>query len=197
MMFRLARRGHLPATLAALLMLAAQCCVQAQAEETGDRLAVQTAYVNVRGGVFELNARATYPLNDDIRTALADGVTVNIELQTQVHRQRRFWFDSTMVDVTLHRELSWHAVSERFILRETGTGEQQVYTTLDQALVAAGEVENWPVVVEPQLDRDSTYTISVRAGMRRGRMSEALRALIFWSDSWNRSSEWYTWTLPR
>ncbi len=48
-----------------------------------DRLAVQTAYVNVRGGVFELNARAIYPLNDDIRTALADGVTVNIELQTQ------------------------------------------------------------------------------------------------------------------
>jgi hypothetical protein len=158
---------------------------------------VQTAYVNVRGGVFELNARATYPLNEDIRTALEDGVTVNIELQTQVHRQRRFWFDSTLVDVTLRRELSWHAVSERYILRTTGTGEQQVYMTLDQALEAAGIVEGWPVVVEPQLDPDSTYTISVRAGVRRGRMSDALRALIFWSDSWNRSSEWYTWTLPR
>ena len=97
----------------------------------------------------------------------------------------------------MRRELSWHAVSERYILRETGSGEQQVFTTLDLALVAAGEVENWPVVVEPQLDPDSTYTISVRAGVRRGRMSDALRALIFWSDSWNRSSEWYTWTLPR
>jgi Domain of unknown function (DUF4390) len=197
MMVRLAPGRHLPATLAVLLMLASQCVVLARAEETGDRLAVQSAYVNVRGGVFELNARAAYPVNEDIRTALADGVTINVELQTQVHRQRRFWFDSTLVDVTLRRELSWHAVSERFILRDTGTGEQQVYTTLDQALVAAGEVENWPVVVEPQLDRDSTYTISVRAGMRRGRMSEALRTLIFWSDSWNRSSEWYTWTLPR
>jgi hypothetical protein len=194
---RLAPSRHLPAALAALLMLAAQCCMVAWAQEADDRLAVQTAYVNVRGGVFELNARATYPLNDDIRMALADGVTVNIELQTQVHRKRRFWFDSTLVDVTLRRELSWHAVSERYILRETGTGDQQVYMTLDQALVAAGEVDSWPVVVEPQLDPDSTYTISVRAGVRRGRMSDALRALIFWSDSWNRSSEWYTWTLPR
>ena len=94
-------------------------------------------------------------------------------------------------------ELSWHAVSERYILREPGSGDQQVFMTLDVALVAAGEVENWPVVVEPQLDPDSTYTISVRAGVRRGRMSDALRTLIFWSDSWNRSSEWYTWTLPR
>jgi Domain of unknown function (DUF4390) len=197
MMVWLARSGRLPAAFAALLLLAAQCCAVARAQDMGDRLAVQTAYVNVRGGVFELNARAIYPLNDDIRTALADGVTINIELQTQVHRQRRLWFDSTLVDVTLRRELSWHAVSERYILRETGSGEQQVYTTLDLALMAAGEVENWPVVVEPQLDPGSTYTISVRAGVRRGRMSEALRALIFWSDSWNRSSEWYTWTLPR
>jgi hypothetical protein len=196
MRVRLARSSHLPALLAALLLLAAQCAV-AQAAAADDRLAVQTAYVNVRGGVFELNARAVYPLNDDIRTALADGVTINIEMQTQVHRRRRLWFDSTLVDVTLRRELSWHAVSERYILREPGSGEQQVFTSLDVALVAAGEVENWPVVVEPQLDPDSTYTISVRAGVRRGRMSDALRALIFWSDSWNRSSEWYTWTLPR
>jgi hypothetical protein len=196
MRVRLALDRHLPAGLAALLMLVAQC-VMAQGAAADDRLAVQTAYVNVRGGVFELNARAVYPLNDDIRTALADGVTINIEMQTQVHRRRRLWFDSTLVDVTLRRELSWHAVSERYILREPGSGEQQVFTTLDVALVAAGEVENWPVVVEPQLDPDSTYTISVRAGVRRGRMSDALRALIFWSDSWNRSSEWYTWTLPR
>ena len=184
----------LPAMLALLAVL---CPGMADAADMNDRLAVQAAYVNVRGGVFELNARATYPLNDDIRTALTDGVTVNVELQTVVSRQRRFWFDNTLVDVTLRRELSWHAVSERYILREVGTGMQQVFTTLDQALIAGGEVDAWPVVVEPQLDPDSTYTISVRAGVRRGRMSDALRALIFWSDSWNRSSEWYTWTLPR
>jgi hypothetical protein len=183
--------------MALVSLLATLGCGAALAADSEDRLAVQTAYVNVRGGVFELNARTTYPLNDDIRTALADGVTVNFELQTIVSRQRRFWFDSTRVDVTLRRELSWHAVSERYILREVGSGNQQVFMTLDQALMAAGEVDDWPVVVEPQLDPDSTYTISVRAGVRRGRMSEALRALIFWSDSWNRTSEWYTWTLPR
>ena len=196
MRVRLALDRHLPALLVALLMLAAQCGV-ARAARLMTAWQCRPAYVNVRGGVFELNARAVYPLNDDIRTALADGVTINIEMQTQVHRRRRLWFDSTLVDVTLRRELSWHAVSERYILREPGSGEQEGITTLDVALVAAGEVENWPVVVEPQLDPDSTYTISVRAGVRRGRMSDALRTLIFWSDSWNRSSEWYTWTLPR
>jgi len=183
--------------LALLALLSLLGAGSAHAAEDQDKLAVETAYVNVRGGVFELNARATYPMNDELRTALADGVTVNFELQTVVSSARRFWFDSTLVDVTLRRELSWHAVSERFVLREAGTGNQQVFTTLDQALAAAGAIDAWPVVVEPQLAPDTVYTISVRAGMRRGRMSDAMRALIFWSDSWNRSSEWHTWTLPR
>jgi hypothetical protein len=83
------------------------------------------------------------------------------------------------------------------VLRDPAIGGQQVFVTIDEALVAAGTVEDWPVVVEPQLEPDGIYEISVRAGVRRGRLPPALRALIFWSDSWNRSSEWYTWTLPR
>ena len=96
---------------------------------------MQSAFVNVRGGVFELNARTIFPLNDDVRTALADGATVNFELQAVVEQQRRYWFDATLVDVTLRRELSWNAVSERYVLREAGSGEQQSFTALDEALV--------------------------------------------------------------
>jgi hypothetical protein len=88
-------------------------------------------------------------------------------------------------------------VSQRFILRDVDRGEQESYVALDEALVAAGVVSGWPVVVEPQLDADATYEIRVRAGIRRGRLPDALRALIFWSDGWNRSSKWYSWILPR
>jgi len=38
-----------------------------------DPIVVQSAYVNVRGGVFELNAHTIFPLNDDVRAALAEG----------------------------------------------------------------------------------------------------------------------------
>jgi hypothetical protein len=37
----------------------------------------------------------------------------------------------------------------------------------------------------------------VRAGFRRGRLPDALRALVFWSDGWNRRSKWNAWILPR
>jgi hypothetical protein len=188
---------HRPGHYASLALLCLLCSGSAFAAVLDGVLAVKSAYVTVQEGVFLMNARTIYPLNDDIRSALTDGVTLNFELQAIVNRQRRFWFDATLVDVTLRRELSWHAVSERFVVRDPDRGEQQVFVSLDQALAEVGVVSNWPVVVEPQLDADATYEISVRVGMRRGHLPEALRRLIFWSDSWNRSSEWYSWTLPR
>ena len=188
-------RGAAPALHRLLLaMLALLACGVAQAR---DPVVVQSAFVNVRGSVFELNAHTVFPLNDDVRTALEDGATISLELRAVVDRNRRYWFDATLVDITLKRELSWNAVSQRYILQQTDRAEQQSFVALDQALAAAGEVQSWPVVVEPQLDPESTYAIRVRAAVRRGRMPDALRKLIFWSDSWSRSSEWYSWILPR
>jgi predicted protein tyrosine phosphatase len=44
----------------------------------------------------------------------------------------------------------------------------------------------------PELAR---VEIAVRAGVGRGRMPEVLRALMFWSGDWHRTSDWYTWML--
>lgn len=189
------RAAHFRAFMLACILLG--CGGVLRAADSPGEIEVRSAYVTVQGGVFLLNAFTVYPPDADIRSALADGLTIQFELQATVHRQRRFWFDAGVIDISLRRELSWHAVSERYVLREVEQGSQQVFTTLEQALEAAGTVESWPVVVEPQLAPDGVYEISVRAGVRRGRLPDALRALIFWSDSWNRTSEWYTWTLPR
>ena len=37
----------------------------------------------------------------------------------------------------------------------------------------------------------------LRAGVRRGRLSDTLRVLLFWTDDWHRESEWFSWSLQR
>jgi hypothetical protein len=160
-------------------------------------LEVRSAYVTVDNGVYQLNARVVYPLNDDIRGALKDGVSLSFDFEAQVVKLRRFWTNAAVVSIGLHRELSWHEVTERFVVRDALRGDQDSYPSLDQALQAIGSIDNWPVVVEPQLQADGNYEVSVRASVRRGNLSNALRSLIFWSDSWQRSSDWYSWSLPR
>jgi Domain of unknown function (DUF4390) len=158
-------------------------------------LEVRSAFVNVDKGVFLLHARIEYPNGPAIRSALRDGQTLTFELDARVDRERRFWFSSGIVDLTLRRELSYHAVSERYVVRDTRSGDQESFATLDEALAYLGRVDAWPILVEPQLD-NGNYTISVRAGVRRGHLPASLRAILFWTNDWARVSEWYTWVLP-
>ena len=158
-------------------------------------LEVHSAYVNIDKGVFMLHARVEYPVSPVIRSALRDGVTLTFDLEARVDRDRRYWLNSNIVDLTLRRELNYHAVSDRYVVKDTKNGDQVSFPTLDEALDYLGRVDAWPILVEPQLD-GGNYTISVRAGVRRGHMPASLRAILFWTDDWARVSEWYSWSLP-
>jgi len=158
-------------------------------------LEVRSAYVNVDKGVFLLYARIEYPESPAISDALRDGITLTFDLDARVERDRHLWFNAGIVDLTLRRELNYHAVSDRYVVRDTKSGDQTSFATLDEALGYLGHVDAWPILVEPQLD-GGNYNISVRAGVRRGHLPAAMRAILFWTDDWNRVSEWYTWSLP-
>jgi hypothetical protein len=186
------RRSSLLAAACAIALMAAGLSV---ADALDGALEVRSAYVNIDKGVFLLHARVDYPLSPAIRGALKDGVSLTFDLDARVDRERRFWFNANIVDLTLRRELTYHAVSDRYLVRDTRSRDQQSFPSLDEALDYLGKVDAWPILVEPQLDSGS-YTISVRAGMRRGHLPASLRAILFWTDDWARVSEWYTWSLP-
>jgi hypothetical protein len=184
---------NLPSLFVAVALAAG--CATSHADALDGVLEVRSAYVSVEGGVFLLHARIEYPVNPAMRDALHDGVTLIVDLETRIERERRFWFNADVLDLTLRRELDYHAVSDRYLVRDVRSGTQKSFATLEEALADLGGVDNWPVMVEPQLTAGS-YRISVRAGVRRGRLPASLRALMFWTDDWHRVSEWYTWSLP-
>ena len=181
----------LPRFVALLLLLTAGVA-QASTE-----FQVQSAVVTVHDGVYELDARVIFPLNDDVRSALANGAKVKLALQAVIQKQRRYWFDKELVDVSLRRELTWNAVSQRYILKYMDRGEQDSFEALDEALAAVGVMTGWRIPVEQQINPSTTYEISVRAGYRSTRLPAALSALAFWSDGWVRKTEWKSWILPR
>jgi hypothetical protein len=162
-------------------------------------LEVRSAYVNVEQGVFQLFARVAYPVNEDIRAALKDGLMLNFDLDVVVSRERRFWMDETIAEYTLRRELLYHAVSDRYVARDVDSrnNDQRSYATLEEALEALGTVDAWPFLLSPQLSPNRDYRVSLRAGVRRGRLPDTLRVLLFWTDDWHRESEWFSWSLQR
>ncbi len=187
---RHSRRGRI---LLGFVLLA--WAILARGDALDGVLEVRSAYVDIDNGVFLLHARVEYPVSPAIRAALRDGVTLTFDLDTRVERERRLWFNASIVELTLRRELMYHAVSDRYVVREVKSGQQESYPTLEEALFHLGRVDSWPILSEPQL-KGGSYLISVRAGVRRGRLPASLRALFFWTDDFRRVSEWYSWSLP-
>jgi hypothetical protein len=167
----------------------------AHADALDGVLEVRSAYVNVDRGVFLLHARVEYPDNPMIQEALHDGVSLTFDLEIRVDRERRLWFNANVMQLTVRRQLSFHAVSERYVVREGHNGEQETFATLTEALNYLGRIDGLPILVEPQVD-GGNYVVSVRAGVRRGRLPASLRGLLFWTNDWHRVSEWYSWALP-
>jgi hypothetical protein len=93
--------------------------------------------------------------------------------------------------------LSYHVISDRYVVRDANGVEQASYATIEAALEDLGDVEHLPILVQPQLRGAGPWSMRLRAGVRRGRLPDALRAMAFWTDSWHRTSDWYTWTLER
>jgi hypothetical protein len=156
-------------------------------------LDIRSAFVVVDHGVLQLSAHIQYPITDRISSALHDGVTLAFDLDVTISRHRRLWFNATELEMTLRRELTYHAVTDRYVLRDEKGVEQQSFPTLEAALDKLGRIEDLPILVQSQLHDDGPWEVAVRAEMRRGRMPDALRALVFWTDDWHRISDWYTW----
>ena len=173
--------------------------VTARSDVLDGVLEVRSAYVNTDQGVFQLFARVAYPVNDDIRAALKDGLTLTFDLEVVVSRERHWWMDETVAEYTLKRELLYHAVSDRYVARDmdSRSNDQHSYATLEEALEALGTVDSWPFLLSPQLSPNKQYRVSLRAGVRRGRLPDTLRVLMFWTDDWHRESEWFSWSLQR
>ena len=182
--------------LAAVLALTGTGMVHGDDPLDGE-LEIRSAYAVPSRGVIMLSASVTYPSSELLTASLKDGVTLSFDLECIVTRHRRLWFDAQTVDLVRHRELTYHVVTDRYLLRDVDSSAQDSFPTLEAALASLGAVEEWPIAVDSQLHGDGPWQIALRAGVRRGHMPDALRALMFWSDAWHRTSDWYTWTLVR
>jgi hypothetical protein len=167
------------------------------AGELDGELLVQSATASFNHGVIELDAEIRYPLTDRITDALKSGVTLSFELEINFVRPRRFWFNANVFTLILRRELSYHVISDRYVITDLQMASEETFATLQMALEHLGHIADLPVAVEAQLRGTGPWEVNLRAGMRRGRIPDALRVMMFWSDDWHRTSDWYQWTFER
>ena len=185
----------LRAVLAAFALLVAGNSVAQGEPEREGYFEVRSAATHLVSGVQTLDARLQLVLSSEALAALNSGVPLTFELQLQVIRVRRFYVDSVDAELAIRYELEYRPLSQRYIVRNLNSGDQDSFATLYSALNNLGRVQGLPVIDNSLLESDKTYRVRLRAMLNTQQYPAPLRLLFFWRDQWHLQSEWIEWLL--
>jgi hypothetical protein len=191
---------RLPAILAALLIASTGFAQDDESSEEEPRegyFEVRSADSELVDGVHVLDARMQLVLSGEALEALAAGFTLTIELQVELIRVRRWYIDDMEAELAVRYELEYHPLSQRYVVRNLNSGEQDSFATLYSALNNLGRVQGLPLIDDAVLESDSSYRVRARALLQTRQYSAPIRMLFFWRGQWQLESKWFEWILER
>lgn len=156
---------------------------------------VRSVYTEFRDGVYYLNGRINYQLSDAAREALHSGVPLNFRLEMRLSKKRRWWLDSEQASLRQLTRLQFNALTQRYLVHNTNSGEQSSFFTLADALDEIGHVNQLPLIDESLLESDQPYEVALRSVLELRELPGAIRWIAFWWGDLRTESEWYQWPL--
>ena len=169
--------------------------LQATAARANAGIEVRDADTQLVDGVWFLDADISYALNETALEALASGLELKIELTIRLTQWRRLAWDPEFAELKQRYTLQFHALTERYILRNLNSGEEATFGSLEAALNEAGTVRGLPVIDDALLNPDKRYHVNLRTVMDIKELGGPLGLLrLFWND-WRSESDWIRWRL--
>lgn len=167
----------------------------AQDDDDAGLFRVRSVNSELVAGVYFVNALLELNLSGEAREALESGVPLIVHVEVDLIRIRRFWIDDEEYDVDQRFSLEYHALTERYIVRNLNGGEQASFATLSSALNYLGRIERLPFIDATLLDPQRGYDARIRAELDMDEFSGPLRLLTFWRREFSLSSDWLRWRL--
>jgi hypothetical protein len=177
----------------ALCVIATIACLGAWPR--AEALALGAVEVALEEGVYTLDAQLDMELPEPARRAVESGLTLRLDYEIVVDRVRRYMVDAEVAALVQRYEVSYHALSQRWLVRNLNTGEQQDFGSLDAALARLGDVRGLPILDAALLEPGLVYQGRIRAVLDLSTAPAAFGWLLFWADDWSDESDWQEWTL--
>ena len=190
-------RAWLAAFPLTVAVTAAQPVVAQSEIEREGFFEVRSASTMLVDGVHELDARLQLVLSSEALDALNNGLPLTIELQLRMLRERRLLPDVLDAELAVRFELEYRPLSQRYIVRNLNSGNQESFATLYSALNSLGRVDGLPVIDDALLQSGKRYRVRLRSLLNTQQYPAPLRLLFFWRDQWQLKSEWFEWSLER
>lgn len=148
------------------------------------------------GSELVARTRLEMSLSEQSEFALERGVALQIMVEMALHRRRAMIWDKRLARWQFPVELRYHALSNRYILNASETGEFETFRTVGDALRALGSPTTYTVQIPESLSADlDQLRFSIRARLDIEALPTPLRLKAYLSPDWRLSSGWTQWDL--
>ncbi len=177
------------------MLFAGTLASTARADDNQGGFVIRTAYTELLNGVYYLNADVDLNMSQDALNALENGVPLTVEWQIEVIQHRSILWNKTAATLTERFQISYHPLTQRFIIKNLNSGEQQIFGSYRDAITSLGQVNDLPVIDASLLEANTRYTIRMRAVLDITNFPSPLKLIASWFKGWDLSSDWYAWVL--
>lgn len=164
--------------------------------DAGPHAAVRYARVRAVGDLYVLDARVNIALTQAARDALLSGVPLIFELGMDIERPRAWWPNEEVADMDQKLKLSYHALSQQFLVKNLNTGIQQSFSQLEPALEEIGELRGFPLIDATLLEPGEQHVLEIRARLDIEQLPFPLMVQAYTTKNWKIDSGWYRVRIP-
>lgn len=154
-------------------------------------VSVQSAEIRAVNAGYELDAQFVLNPNRTLEDALEKGVALHFVAELEITRPRSWWFNENIVEATRRMRIYYHLLLRRYVVDAGYT--TQTATTLDEALLILGRVENWQVLERGALKPGQRYAARLRLRMDASQLAKPLQMGALTSGKWGLESAWFGW----
>jgi hypothetical protein len=156
---------------------------------------LRDARLYAEDGAHRLDSDFAITLPQEVEELVARGIEVQFTLDFQLVRERRYWFNRSVVERRQQLRLSYHAITRSY--RVSSGLLHQSFDSLDAALRRIGRVRGWEVAAAGELRPDKNYRVSLRLALDRTALPRPFQLQVLASDAWKLDSGIRHWVyLP-
>ncbi len=153
---------------------------------------IQDAKTHLVNDVYMLDAKFNYALTKGTIEALQNGVSLTLELNIVIERERRYWWNEEIATLKQRYELKYQALSKQYALKHLNTGIQGTFPSLEAALAHISEIKNYPMLDQHLIKyEDEIYWVYLQIRLDIESLPISLRLTAYLSSQWRLSSDWY------
>lgn len=147
------------------------------------------------GGGLNLDADIDYRFSEPAIDALRNGVSLTLILRLNIHQERDWWWDTTVLNEDYAFRVRYHALSKLYQIIDGNDEAPRNFVSINALLEAMGTVRSLPMAQGLVLSHGERYRASLVVGLDIEALPLPLRPVAYVTPAWYLKSTVYQWTF--